>query len=63
MAMRTPVERYVHERALRTEVAKPRYLARIYLTQYLESQLLHQIVNKLITITNQNNKLTVLWGS
>ena len=29
----------------------------------LESQLPHKIVNSLFTITNLNNKLTVLWGS
>ena len=28
----------------------------------LESQLLHKIVDSLFTITNQNLKLTVMWG-
>ena len=29
----------------------------------IESQLLHKIVNLLFTITNRNNKFTVVWGS
>ena len=29
----------------------------------LESQLPHKIVNLLFTITYQNNKLTILWGT
>jgi hypothetical protein len=29
----------------------------------LESQLPHKIVNLLFTITNQDNKLTILWGT
>ena len=29
----------------------------------LESQLPHQIVDLLFTITHQNNKSTILWGS
>ena len=29
----------------------------------LESQLPHKIVNFLFTVTNENSKLTILWGS
>ena len=29
----------------------------------LESQLPHRVVNLLFTITNENNKLTMLWGT
>ena len=36
---------------------------RMHLLIVLESQLPHKIVNSLFTITNQNIKMTVLWGS
>ena len=29
----------------------------------MESQLLHKIVNLVFTITDRNNKFTVVWGS
>ena len=35
----------------------------VSIPQDLESQLPHKIVNLLFTITHQNNKLTILWGS
>jgi hypothetical protein len=47
---------------------KNRPRKRTYLTEcinqlVLESQLLHKTVNLLLTISDENKKLTLLWGS
>ena len=34
-----------------------------YIDHFLESQLPHKIVNLLFTVTDWDNKLTILWGS